>query len=98
MARGFWRFPSAWPRYPRRAEPALRPCRAPDRSRGRAKKKPDAHSLINSVYGELRDLAQTDHTPFTAEQLEQLKRYLLHQVTTIDPSELSPIDEDTEEE
>ena len=55
-------------------------------------------SLINSVYGELRDLAQTDHTPFTAEQLEQLKRYLLHQVTTIDPSELSPIDEDTEEE
>lgn len=36
--------------------------------------------------------------PCNAEQLEQLEQYLLQQVATINPAELSPIDEDTEEE
>ena len=39
-----------------------------------------------------------EHAPFTNEQLEQLKQYLLQQLTTIDPTELSPIDDDEDED
>jgi integrase len=38
-----------------------------------------------------------EHAPFTSEQLEQLKQYLLQQVTTIDPAELSPLADDGED-